>query len=194
MNVTVNSVSKRWDEFYAMAMSICKNEELSGDLVQLMFIKLMDIERKEGNLERITYKDEINTYFCYRILFTLFSDYKRQRSRHDKLFTPIEELNRSIALEYDPNESALAEEEYYEKQSELLKEVEEADLHWYDAQLLREYGMSDKSLRQLAKETGISTMSIYNTIKNARQQIQKTAKAEKVKDYREAKNRRDQKD
>ena len=194
MNVTVNSVSKRWDEFYAMAMSICKNEELSGDLVQLMFIKLMDIERKEGSLERITYKDEINTYFCYRILFTLFLDYKRQRVRHDNLFTPIEDLKCSIALEYDPNESALAEEEYYEKQSELLKEVEEADLHWYDAQLLREYGMSDKSLRQLAKETGISTMSIYNTIKNARQQIQKTTKAEKVKDYREAKNRRDQKD
>ena len=194
MNVTVNSVSKRWNEFYAMAMSICKNEELSGDLVQLMFIKLMDIERKEGSLERITYKDEINTYFCYRILFTLFLDYKRQKVRHDKLFTPIEDLKHSIALEYDPNESALAEEEYYEKQSELLKEVEGADLHWYDAQLLREYGMSDKSLRQLAKETGISTMSIYNTIKNARQQIQKTTKAEKVKNYREAKNRRDQKD
>ncbi len=194
MNVTVNSVSKRWDEFYAMAMSICKNEELSGDLVQLMFIKLMDIERKEGSLERITYKNEINTYFCYRILFTLFLDYKRQKVRHDKLFTPIEDLTCSISLEYDPNESALAEEEYYEKQSDLLKEVEEADLHWYDAQLLREYGMSDKSLRQLAKETGISTMSIYNTIKNARQQIQKTTKAEKVKDYREAKNRRDQKD
>lgn len=194
MNVTVNSVSKRWNEFYAMAMSICKNEELSGDLVQLMFIKLMDIERKEGSLERITYKDEINTYFCYRILFTLFLDYKRQKVRHDKLFTQIEDLKHSIALEYDPNESALAEEEYYEKQSELLKEVEGADLHWYDAQLLREYGMSDKSLRQLAKETGISTMSIYNTIKNARQQIQKTTKAEKVKNYREAKNRRDQKD
>ena len=194
MNVTVNSVSKRWDEFYAMAMSICKNEELSGDLVQLMFIKLMDIARKEGSLERITYKDEINTYFCYRILFTLFLDYKRQKARHDKLFTPIADLTCSIALEYDPNESALAEEEYYEKQSELLKEVEEADLHWYDAQLLREYGMSDKSLRQLAKETGISTMSIYNTIKNARQQIQKTTKAEKIKGYREAKNRRDQKD
>ena len=194
MNVTVNSVSKRWDEFYAMAMSICKNEELSGDLVQLMFIKLMDIERREGSLERIMYKDEINTYYCYRILNSLFLGYLSERKSHNKLFTYIEDLEHSIALEYDPNESALAEEEYHEKQLDLLKEVEEVDLHWYDAQILREYGMSDKSLRQLAKETGISTMSIYNTIKNARQQIQKTTKADKVKDYREAKNRRDQKD
>ena len=194
MNVTVDSVSKRWDEFYSMAMSICKNEELSNDLVQLMFVKLLDIERKEGSLDRIKYKDEINTYFCYRILLTLFADYTRQKTRHEKLFVYIEDLKGAISLEYDPNESALAEEEYHEKQAQLIKEVEAADLHWYDAQLLKEYGMSDKSLRQLAKETGISTMSIYNTIKNARQQIKNTAKAKKVKDYKEAKARRDKKD
>lgn len=194
MSVTVNSVSKRWDEFYAMAMSICKNEELSGDLVQMMFVKLLDIERKEGSLERITYKDEVNTYFCYRILFTLFLDYKRQKARRDKLFVYIDDVDSTINLEYDPNESALAEENYHEKQSELLKEVENTDLHWYDAQLLKEYGMSDKSLRQLAKETGISTMSIYNTIKNAREQIKESTQAKKVKEYNEAKARRDQKD
>jgi len=194
MSVTVKTVSKRWDEFYAMAMSICHNEELSGDLVQLMFVKLIDIERKEGNLKRITYKDEVNTYFCYRILFTLFLDYTRQKNRHDKLFTSIEDLANPIEAEYDPNEALTAEEEYYETQQELIEEVEDTDLHWYDAQLLKEYGMSDKSLRQLAKETGISTMSIYNTIKNARQQIQEKARQTKITAYREAKARRDNKE
>ena len=194
MNVTTNSVSKRWDEFYAMAMSICKNEELSGDLVQMMFVKLLDIERKEGGLSRITYKDEINTYFCYRILFTLFLDYKRQKNRHDNIFVNIDDVKDSIDLEYDPNESLEAEVDYYERQSELLEEVDATELHWYDAQLLKEYGTSDKSLRQLAKETGISTMSIFNTIKNARQQIKETAQPEKVKKYNEAKARRNQKD
>lgn len=194
MSVTVDSVSKRWDEFYAMAMSICKNEELSNDLVQMMFLKLLDIERKEGSLDRIKYKDEINTYFCYRILFNLFLEYVNQSTKRDKLFVYIDDLKSSIKLEYDPNESALAEEEYHEKQLELLKEVEATELHWYDAQLLKEYGMSDKSLRQLGKETGISTMSIYNTIKNARRKVKESAQAEKVKEYKEAKARRDKKD
>ena len=38
--------------------------------------------------------------------------------------------------------------------------------HWYDAKLFKLYRDTDMSIRKIAKETKISWVSIFNTIKN----------------------------
>ena len=45
------------------------------------------------------------------------------------------------------------------------------DLHEYDKLLFEIYFSSGKSIRRLAKDTGISTTSIYTTLKNVKQYL-----------------------
>lgn len=45
--------------------------------------------------------------------------------------------------------------------------------HWYDKTLFDLYMGSDLSMRDIAKETGISLTSIYNTIRNGKDKIKK---------------------
>jgi len=45
---------------------------------------------------------------------------------------------------------------------------------WYDKRLFEVYISDDKSMRQLAKETGISVTSIFNTIKICKNKLRNT--------------------
>ncbi len=56
------------------------------------------------------------------------------------------------------------------------------DMHWYDAKMFRLYRFSGKSYRKLAKDTGISWVSIYNTIKNVKE-VLSTEVGEDYQDY-----------
>lgn len=51
---------------------------------------------------------------------------------------------------------------------------------WYDKKLFLLYIDNDFSIRDLAKETGIGFMSIYNTIKNCKQKLKLWAEKESL--------------
>ena len=187
MNLKVSQVAKRRNEFYKMAVKICKSTFVADDLVQSLFIKLIEIERNEGSLDRLAYgAKEINTYFCYRIMQNVFLDAKKRKLNETVLFydpLDIEDVKQEV--------EAIEEELHYlEKQDELLKEVEAIlnTLHWYDARLFTAYHKEVSSVRELAEETGISDYSIYNTLKNVKARIQKEVENEKVRAYNRAKD------
>jgi ankyrin repeat protein len=48
----------------------------------------------------------------------------------------------------------------------LLIDEEIKNWHWYDEKLFKLYRDSDMSMRDIAKETNISLISIFNSIKN----------------------------
>jgi DNA-directed RNA polymerase specialized sigma subunit len=52
------------------------------------------------------------------------------------------------------------------------------NLHEYDKLLFEIYFSSGKSIRKLAKDTGISTTSIYTTLKNVKQYLKDEVESE----------------
>jgi 2-oxoglutarate dehydrogenase complex dehydrogenase (E1) component-like enzyme len=54
--------------------------------------------------------------------------------------------------------------------------------HWYDQKLFKLYYYSNKSLRDIAKDTKISLTSIYNSCKNYRRIIEQKFK-EDIEDF-----------
>ena len=55
--------------------------------------------------------------------------------------------------------------------------------HWYDRQLFNIYKDTELSIRDIAKETTISSSSIFNTIKNCKRKI-KSVLEEDYADYK----------
>ena len=54
--------------------------------------------------------------------------------------------------------------------------------HWYDSWLFNIYVNSEKSIRTMARESGISFFSIFNTLKNCKERI-KLAIGEDLEDF-----------
>lgn len=190
MNVTVKQAVKRLDEFVKMSRSICKDPDVANDLVQDLFLKLCEIEKNEGSLDRLSYfnkakdKLEINTFYCFRIMTNVYLDLVRR----DKIIyvSSISESDELLATE-DPTATEL---EYQESKDSLLKEVEESsqELHWYDAKIFEHYMFDVKSVRELSALTGISHTSIYNTICNVKEAIKDQTRPSKIRNYYRAKN------
>jgi len=79
---------------------------------------------------------------------------------HRKKVTTIEIEN------YDFVDEECQEQECTEKYKELL-----ATFDWYDRDLFLLYANSGMSMRKIARETNISFMSIYNTIKKCQEKL-----------------------
>lgn len=54
--------------------------------------------------------------------------------------------------------------------------------HWYDSMLFKVYKEGNASMRDIAKDTGISLTSIFNTIKNCKERLRENV-GEDYEDY-----------
>jgi len=116
------------------------------DVAQNVWIKLLEMEEKEGNIDRIVYEDgTINTFYIFKMTRTATVDEMRMEKRHA-------EIRDSLILneDYDPR----------------LKEVYEA-FKILDAQDLvndigffRDWAETDATERGLAKKYGVSRHKI----------------------------------
>jgi DNA-directed RNA polymerase specialized sigma subunit len=66
--------------------------------------------------------------------------------------------------------------EYHANQTRIDEAIQNEmnNWEWYDKRLFEVYISDDKSMRQLAKETGISVTSIFNTIKICKNKLRNT--------------------
>ena len=125
------------------------------DDVQDMYIKLYK------------YKNGQNINDAY-IFFTLRSVVATRQKIESRITTvdisdmPIEDDS------FNDLEQKLNEEKRIEFVDQLV-----SSLHWYDSKLFKIYRDTGMSYRKIAKETGISYVSIFNTIKNVKQTILK---------------------
>ncbi len=69
-----------------------------------------------------------------------------------------------MQLEYNDK---IQQEEAYNKFCELIDDYIQ-DWHWYDQKLFKLYRDTDMSIRKIAAETGISFVSIFNTLKKCK--------------------------
>jgi len=95
----------------------------------------------------------------------LFYQYYNKKKKYKKI--RLDDHEQTWQLQHEDN---IEEQQAYHKICTMIDEVSE-DWHWYDKKMWKLYSQTDMSIRKLAEETNISWVSIFNTLKNLKQDI-----------------------
>ena len=142
--------NKQWIE---IVKSFGCNRDTSQDIVQEMYIKVQ--MRLEKGTDINYGDDDINYYYIFKVLRTLFLDLKRKESKVKIVELDVVE-NSDEDINYD-NAYALVVDEMN-------------DLFWYDKKV---YEIIDGglSISELSRQTKISYYSLYNTYKRVKRKL-----------------------
>ena len=152
---TLEKVANRHSDWVRIVKSFgCKND-FCEDIVQQMYIKIHTLINSGTD---ISYGDDINHFYIYRILRSLFIDLCRKEAKITKV--NIEYLEKFV------EEEEVKEYKDIEGKMKQLDNVLD-EVYWYDRKVfdLISEGMS---IAELSKKTNISYYSLYNTYKNVK--------------------------
>ena len=163
MKTLVELAYDKKQTFINIVKSFGCNSSYAEDIVQELFIQI-HLDVKKG-LE-LWYNDDINTYYCYKVLRGIYLNTHKKQARFLKTYIEdIEELKQAEDLGIDEIEYAKSKD----KVDDILKE-----LYWYDSKVFSLVA-SGKSVASLSRDTKISYYSLYNTyrtaLKNIKEQI-----------------------
>ena len=152
MKTTLEIIYDKHNDWVSIVRSFGCNKDTAEDIVQETYIKLSRIINSGANL---MYNDtEINYYYVFRTLRSMFLDLKRKESKAYLVgFEP--ELDKRFVLQ---NNDQDIDQIYNEILGDLKK------MHWYDRKIF-EYIDEGESITGLSKKTDISYYSVYNTYK-----------------------------
>ena len=173
----LNELSKRNKEWHRIALSICKDEHLANDLVQLMYIRILKYIK---DIDKIKVNGKINSLYIYVTIKNIYYQHKNKLKKKKRFeyqeYDCYDESNDENS--YSSSFVSTIEDENnvieYERAHQKIIDKIEKEIktwHWYDEKLFRLYYYTDKSLRKIAKETSISLTSIYNSCKNYKEII-----------------------
>ena len=173
----LNELSKRNKEWHRIALSICKDEHLANDLVQLMYFRILKYIK---DVDKIKVNGKINSLYIYVTIKNIYYQHKNKLKKKKRFeyqeYDCYDESNDENS--YSSSFVSTIEDENnvieYERAHQKIIDKIEKEIktwHWYDEKLFRLYYYTDKSLRKIAKETSISLTSIYNSCKNYKEII-----------------------
>jgi DNA-directed RNA polymerase specialized sigma24 family protein len=129
-------------------------KDYSEDIVQEMYLKV----HKYSTEDKVFNNNTINVLYIYIVLRSIIFSHLRNEKRRKELIT--EPLNIEVSDEI------LAQH----KLAQLIEE-EINTWHWYDQQVFRMYRDNKTSFRKMAKDTDISWVSLFNTVKNCKEKL-----------------------
>ena len=98
----------------------------------------------------------------YFVLRNLFLDFKKHKDNKNKVsIDNLDFLGKNLDTTLEDAQRDEALNKIFEKVYDTVSEFS-----WYDEMLFNLYKDTGKSMRTITKETGISTSSIFNTLKN----------------------------
>lgn len=129
------------------------NPETAKDVVQEMYLKIGKLVAQGKD---ITFGNDVNHFYIFRTLTTIFLDYKRrERKEGDFDFE-----------NYDIQDEQ--EVEYKKKYEIILEELD--NMYWYDKKVY-EIIEGGESISELSRKTNISYYSLYNTYKKVKKYL-----------------------
>ena len=133
-------------------IEICKSfgldEETAKDLTQEMYIKIQ-LKIENDKLD-ISYNDEINYYYIFKTLRSMFIDLYRKK----KKVTIVRNLT-----EYKKSDTYVNYDDKYKQIQDQLD-----TMYWYNKKVF-EIVNSGTSIAELSRKSGIPYYSLYNTYK-----------------------------
>ena len=153
---TMLLIANKHKEWLEICMSFGCKKELAEDLTQEMYIKIMLLIDKKG-LDIMYNESEINYYYIFKTLKTLFYDYKRKGKNIN--FVSIDDIQIS--------ESDINYIEPYLKVEKALKKM-----YWYDRKVF-EVIQGGESIAEFSRKSKIQYYSLYNTYKKVKNKLKK---------------------
>ena len=133
----------------------CTNET-SEDLVQEMYIK---IQKKLVKGLDIMYNDEINYYYIFKTLRTLFLDFKRKGKNIKMVNIDDVDIDKSISdIDYD--------------KAYLIVQEELKTMYWYDRKVF-EIINGGESIAEFSRKSFIHYYSLYHTYNKVKDKLKK---------------------
>ena len=156
---TLQKIAEKHNDWLRIVKSFGCDGDKCEDIVQEMYLKVHTLINSGTD---ISYGDDINHFYIYRILRSMFIDLCRKEAKVTKV--NIEHLERFVQEE---------ETKQYKDIEGKMKELDPLvdKLYWYDAKVWRLIAEEKMSIAQLSKESGISYYSLYNTYKNVKSLI-----------------------
>ena len=152
---TLQKIASKHNDWVRIVKSFGCEGDKCEDIVQEMYLKAHTLI---SNGTDISFGDEINHFYIYRVLRSLFIDLCRKEAKITKV--NIEYLEKFV------------EEEEIKEYKDIEGKMKELDtvldsVYWYDKKVfnLISQGMS---IAELSKKTNISYYSLYNTYKNVK--------------------------
>ncbi len=155
---TLEKIAQKHKDWLRIVKSFGCEGDKCEDIVQEMYLKVHTLI---SNGTDISYGDEINHFYIYRILRSLFIDLCRKEAKITK-----------VNVEYLEKFTQEEEIKEYKDIEGKMKELDSVldKIYWYDKKVfdLISGGMS---IAELSKNSGISYYSLYNTYKNVKNLI-----------------------
>ncbi len=151
---TIKKLYAKHNTWVDIVSSFGCNRVTAEDLVSEMYIK-MQIKLEKG-LD-ISYEDEVNYYYVFKTLRTLFLDLKRKEKN-----IKYQEIDDSEFVSHDANYDST----YTDIQDELDKQ------YWYDKKIF-EIINEGMSIASLSRKTGIRYYSLYNTYTKVKEKLKR---------------------
>ena len=163
MKTLVELAYEKKQSFINIVKSFGCNSSYAEDIVQELFIQI-HLDVKKG-LD-LWYNDDINTYYCYKVLRGIYLNTHKKQARFLKTYIEdIEEIKQAEDLGID--------EIKYAKSKNIVDDILK-EMYWYDSKVFSLVA-SGKSVASLSRDTKISYYSLYNTyrtaLKNIKEQI-----------------------
>jgi len=141
------------------------------DIVQEAYLRLDRYCKPENVIQN----GQVNKGFMYFVLRNLYLLHVKSEKKNEMV-----NLDNLPLLKDEPTNRP-KEEAYARMLGKIYEEVD--TWHWYDKQLFTIYKDTDLSIRDIAKETTISSSSIFNTLKNCKSKV-RTKFKEDYEDYK----------
>ena len=142
---------KKHHQWLGIVQSFGCNLWTAEDIVGEMYIKL-DRVIKQG--KDITRDGEINHFYVFKVLTSIFLDLKRKEAKY--ILVELEDYN-------DPHNEI--EVQYLKNYERILETLQ--GLYWYDQKVF-DIVESGESISELSRKTNISYYSLYNTYKKVK--------------------------
>ena len=161
--ILIAKKNKTWIE---VVVTFGCTKETAEDLVQEMYIKIQKLLEK-GVTNDIMYGDEINYYYIFKTLKSLYIDLKRKGKNIEKfsLDVPLSEAIDNY-YKYNVDEIVNYDEEYDKVKISLSK------MYWYDRKVY-EIVEEGESLAELSRQSKIHYYSLYNTYNKVKRKLKK---------------------
>ena len=159
-------ISKKHDTWVDIVCTFGCTRSVAEDLVQEMYIKIQ-LSLEKGTLD-IMYKDEINYYYVFKTLKSLFIDLKRKSKnivivsfddiKHNREI--IKDLNFDVDNQVNFNESNKIVNDALSK------------MHWYDRKVF-EIINGGESIAHFSRKSKIKYYALYFTYKKVKDKLKK---------------------
>lgn len=164
MEKDIENLYKKHKTWIKIVKSFGCKDYLAEDLVQEMYIKII-LKIRDG-LDIKYNEDEINYFYIFRTLNTLFLDLKRKNKNIYKI--NIEQISEQLLAHkvFSLNQQLDYEEKYKLIEDELDK------MYWYDKKVF-EIINGGESIAALSRKSHIAYYSLYNTYTKVKKKLKK---------------------